>query len=339
MRKPKQPKRLLLTFLGPLVLILGGCSLLEVLFPPEGPLPVEPPQGKIAFYRTPSGERFIPPPQPSPPIDLEPYTFEIYVMDVEGGNLQRLTSCKRFGPCVGHFPEEDSTNPAWSPDGRKIAFEHGGGIWVMNADGSDPHPIPLPVARASHPTWAPDGLRLAFSAGGIGVVNLDGSGFRMLTAEGTEPDWSPDGEKILFLREVRDPRNQVIAEEIWVMDANGSNLQRILSAPRVFSAVWSPDGRIVFTKGVPSERPFAFETSIWIIEANGENARKLADRGVFESLSPDGQWVIYSGISKSSTSQPDLWIMRIDGRHLRNITNTPRVSEYGPDWSPAPSKP
>jgi Tol biopolymer transport system component len=97
----------------------------------------------------------------------------------------------------------DGHNPAWSPDGSRIAFDSpsqadGPGIFVMGIDGSAVTRVTTGDDHA--PTWAPDATQIAFSRGAedtedqeIFVVNADGSGLTQLTtntAADSHPSWS-----------------------------------------------------------------------------------------------------------------------------------------------------
>ena len=109
---------------------------------------------------------------------------EIYVMNADGSGTRRLTHN------VGYDGE-----PAWSPDGRKIAFQShrrfGGSkpeIYVMNADGSGKRNLTRNPANDGSPSWSPDGRRIAFVSDRDGrpeahVMNADGSGQRSLTVK------------------------------------------------------------------------------------------------------------------------------------------------------------
>jgi Tol biopolymer transport system component len=120
-------------------------------------------------------------------------TQVISVIDPNGSGQVALTS--------GH----NDSFPAWSPDGRRIAFTRDGHVAVMNTDGSNQ----ALLIAGGEPSWSPDGSRIAFEstrddplAPEIYSMNADGTDVVRLT---TEPDvnddfpaWSPDGTKIAF---------------------------------------------------------------------------------------------------------------------------------------------
>jgi TolB protein len=81
------------------------------------------------------------------------------------------------------------TAPAWSPDGRKIAFvsDRNGNseVYVMNAKGNGQRNLTRNPAFDADPAWSPDGRKIAFASKrdgeyGIYVMNVDGSGQRRL---------------------------------------------------------------------------------------------------------------------------------------------------------------
>ncbi len=139
---------------------------------------------------------------------------------------------------------------AWSPDGRRIAFEGMRGstrtIYVVNIDGSGLRDIDLTLpgaeTRASgEPTWSPDGRRIAFSRREfrslgdvderIWVATLSTNDARPITtgdeAADFRPSWSPDGSQIAFLRFVDDK------SDVFVVRPNGEALQRITNTPTI----------------------------------------------------------------------------------------------------------
>jgi Tol biopolymer transport system component len=156
---------------------------------------------------------------------------DIYAMNSDGSGVARLTT--------GLMDVE----PAWSPDGTKIAFARAPGsvnpggphyVWTMNTDGSGQQQVsPSDSLIAFGPEWSPDGVKIAYSTGGYAIyyheiytVNADGSGGQtQLTNNSSindmEPVWSPDGTKIAFNTD-RDGNG-----EIYVMNANGSSPTRL----------------------------------------------------------------------------------------------------------------
>jgi TolB protein len=178
---------------------------------------------------------------------------EIYVVSAKDGQgLEALTSCVGFGP--GCFND----TPAWSPDGTKIVFIHaddfdadgnpvGQQVWVMDANGSNAHPLTSdPAPKDQVPDWSPDGTKIAYNAnaangGQIWVMDADGGHQHQLTGcAAVDPApcaigddfgtaWSPDGSKIAFLRDLRAIGGS--DRPVMVMDADGSHVHRLTATP------------------------------------------------------------------------------------------------------------
>jgi hypothetical protein len=157
-------------------------------------------------------------------------TYNLWAINADGSGLRRITT---------FF----SDAPSWSPDGRQLAYVGTDAIGIVNADGSNPHPITGPGAFAGAPAWSPDASRIAFYRnddrgypGEIYTVNPDGSNETQLTTGGSNnagPSWSPDGTKILFARSAHAPDPW----HMWMMDADGSNPQQ-LRTTESGSAAW-----------------------------------------------------------------------------------------------------
>jgi Tol biopolymer transport system component len=127
---------------------------------------------RIAFVDTPHG------PLPSGGCCPSPHS-DIYVMNADGSGSRRLTHNAGY-----------NDKPAWSTNGRKIAFQStrdgNSEIYVMNADGSGQRNLTRHPAKDGRPSWSPDGRRIAFVSDRDGrleahVMNADGSGQRSLT--------------------------------------------------------------------------------------------------------------------------------------------------------------
>jgi Tol biopolymer transport system component len=132
---------------------------------------------------------------------------EVFVMQADGSNPVRLTDLRASMPGSRYRPV--AFDPAWSPDGARIAFSGPGEqadntIWVMDDDGSNVTQVTadLPAYQAWRPSWSPDGTRIAYwvyrpddgYSYQIYVMEADGSNpVNITNGEGvnTNPAWSP----------------------------------------------------------------------------------------------------------------------------------------------------
>jgi len=161
-------------------------------------------------------------------------SYGISVMNADGSGQHALTN-----PDGSQYPPSNlygDKNPAWSPDGSKIAFSSTRSgttqIYTMDPDGGNQ--IRVTDVEADMPTWSPDSSRIAFNNPDIGnpdigyiwIMNIDGTNQVQLT-EGFEPSWSGDGTVVIPPTVTTDNANNITTTSTRL---NG-NLTSLGSAP------------------------------------------------------------------------------------------------------------
>ncbi|MBI2146358.1 PD40 domain-containing protein [Candidatus Woesearchaeota archaeon] len=236
--------------------------------------------------------------------------FHIWVMNADGDNPIKVTE---------NVGNNNYFCPSWSPDARKIAYELGGGIYTMNADGSNS----VRIAFGQEPAWSPDGQKISYSAlrdgarlQDIYLINADGSNEQSITPglmDAHHPTWSPNGRMIAFQ----------FWKDIWLIDINGNwdNRARLTTSTTYtnYNPVFSPDGRkIVFVSTRDGNN------EIYVMNADGGNQINITNNPAndeYPTWSPNGQKIMFTTDRDERRGlNTEIYVMNTDGTGLFNIT-------------------
>ena len=265
-------------------------------------------------------------------VGVNEYPSLIYVVDVDGSGLRRLTRREQA--------YDRHSSPVWSPDGKTIAFEgyNDGNHWinVVGADGSGQRELSqrggpyLDVA----PVWSQDGRSIMFtklSDDAVYAMRRDGSGRRVVGRvdgeDGRGVVWSPDRRRITVL----------IGADLWMLTAEGRRLVRLFQSPmdkreNWGGIAWAPDGRTIAFSVVEGKGEDA-ESEIYVVNADGDGLRKLTDNARGDDVGPiwsrDGRAIAFMS---NRDGNSEIYVMNADGSDQRNLSRSLK-DEFVFDWS------
>jgi TolB protein len=285
-------------------------------------------------------------------LDGRHQTGALFTVNPDGSGLRQIT----------HPPKGIvETEPVWSPDAKRIAFEYDVGskslVYLVSADGKDPKPLAActgDCAGQDSPAWSPDGSRIAMGSGSVRkeevwIVKTNGTGLEQLTQRDNpngnpgmddgQPGWSPDGTKVAFVRHLAQPQPRG-RTAIFVIGADGTGERQL--TPWTLNAgdhpEWSPDGTRILFRSNPWGGPVS---NIYTIRADGTGLTQLTHARLGQgylssSFSPDGRWITF-GLSRGSGKKETaaVYVMRANGTGIRAITRPP-FWDSAPDWGSQP---
>lgn len=245
-------------------------------------------------------------------------------------------------PAAALDPGEPVCSPP--PDGGLIrgavvGVSMADGIHELSLDGRRDVLVPGSAAGGT-PTpaaWSADGRRLAFirpsdsrqdrnryAARDLYTVDLERSCSRLLTRSGSDSyesaSWSPDGSRLSYTRRASSMWSDPAALE--TARADGSDVRRLASSPRLLGATWAPDGS--------GRLAFGQDGGLRVLDLTGRTTvvDDTAGGAEFQSWSPDSTQLVYT----VSVNQ-GIWIARADGSGVRNLAPSGSRQPVGIFWS------
>ncbi len=264
--------------------------------------------------------------------------FGIFLFSIKTGERRKLTSPPTDA--------EGDYSPAFSPDGRALAFERftASGVVLLAQQlsaGLTPKGEPTPILRQSqvpyNPTWTLDGRQIicaygiGFVPSGLCRIAADGSGTRQrleFAGEFTDsPSLSPQRNRLAYTRRIFD-------SNIWRIEIQGPRNQTspavklVASTRNELCPQFSPDGRRIVFLSDRSGRP-----EIWVCNSDGSHSTQITSMGGAATGTPrwsqDGEHIVFDS---SRTGNWDIFVVAAGGGEPRQLTNQP-VSEAIPSWS------
>jgi dipeptidyl aminopeptidase/acylaminoacyl peptidase len=243
---------------------------------------------------------------------------QIYLISIDGGEPKQITSGDR-----------SSSQPRWSPDGKRIAFVTGGQTWTMNADGSDRKQVTTISTGASGPVWSPDGKMIAFSSEIYPECNGDDA-CNKREDEKVENSkvQAKVSERLLFRHwvEWRDRKRT----HVFIVSSDGGNVRDLTpgdfdSPPYAASTgvdyAFSPDSKeIAFLRNPDKVEAVSTNSDIYVVSVNGSEAKNITATNKGYDVAPvytsDGKFIVYRS-QVTASFEADRWRVMVYDRQTK----------------------
>ncbi|MBA2380049.1 MAG: PD40 domain-containing protein, partial [Blastocatellia bacterium] len=271
----------------------------------------------------------------------------IWIIPASGGEARQITD---FG-----------SHPAWSPDGKQIAFQSNpivdlgayarnalppSTLWVVGANGSEPKQLTQignPAGGHGAPSFSPDGMRIVFevddyTSASVWTISTGGDDAKRFSQKhGYEPVYTPDGKSILyhnsegsFQLRLDSDTNEPIDEPSQIAGIGGT-----FSGVRRVS--FSADGkRMAFNSLLRRESLPAVRLQTNSAETDGLPVPLVQNTNArihFPTFSPDGKRIVFTTCQNVGGIACNIWLMNADGSNQIQLT-TNESRQFTPSWFP-----
>lgn len=263
-------------------------------------------------------------------VPVDGQSNEVWIARTDGSGARRV-----------HRSQHWSLRPAWSPDGRRLAFgEQWVGLHVLDLTSGDREQHEPPRCAPGAIDWSPSADRLAFtdvcdtSVPGadqhLYTFSLGDGVFRQLTGDAERavgmvdsgPDWSPDGRRIVFTRDW--PARRDGRPEVRIIEADGTGERLVAAHERdsLLAPQWSPDGRqLAFSRTHRDAGEQDNAVSVWRMNADGTGMTQVTTPpGPVEHTVVDWRILPTSTVSACPPDEvPDAGFGDVSGAHAAAV--------------------
>ena len=265
----------------------------------------------------------------------------IYVVQALGGEPKRLIETRE----TASGQQQAAGTHSWSPDGSELAYGLGNSIWLRGVDGGEPRSI-VTGASPHSPAWSPDGRLIAYADGlrpamnyvatnAVWIVSASG-GTPVRVSDSTHvnisPVWAPDSKSILFISDAGGARDVYQL----AVGANGRSRGapvRVTTGLGAYRISLSADGSRLAHDIVRNN------TDIWSVSfgagapvpiSAGQPFTRESQHVEAMDVSHDGKWIVYDSDRGGNF---DIYKMRVEGGEPIQLT-TSTANDFAPRWSP-----